>query len=654
MHREALFRLAMRKDPASGSPQESEMLPGEIGRQVELSQDGNWAKMVVYSKLLSPRSGWIILNASVGNTTEEVQAPPRPEFSLWAFLKECIDAEEWINKHDPTARFFVIADYLIALAHFETKIKNAKAKTTLHDGSGPFQIPSDRWGEFIADPAGAAYTDLDREDPFAQIHGAAYLAMASMNAVSDGIAAHDLASGSDETSGETGPYVPSYSDVILAWMFGNDAAVAIRVAKLRKASGQSARSILEASFAANDLDELIKHRRNVLVDEETGDVETVEGLLINIETELDQEFKKALKLITEYIPEHLPAASHGAPWFHIAETELADWEATLKDEHTAEGKQRVLKYFQQISFNTSTVQPWCGAFAGYCMHQSGPPYDAFVVKGPARAANWKSWGNVRFPNAAENIPKGAVIILAPEAGSSRSGHVGFFNRFLGSDKKFVEILGGNQSDTVTRTKFARSKIAAVRWHDSIEQKNEADAAAAITNLSGGKYETLLRFIGDLESNNNYNAFYGAAGNTNNPDFGSMNVDQVLQWQRNFVRSGSPSSAVGCFQFIRKTLNGLKKQGYVSGGDLMNKASQDALAIALMQQRRLGKYISGAISSEDFALQLAKEWASLPVPRDVRRGSRTVRRGQSYYAGDGLNKALVSVEAFIAAVESLKS
>jgi len=56
--------------------------------------------------------------------------------------------------------------------------------------------------------------------------------------------------------------------------------------------------------------------------------------------------------------------------------------------------------------------------------------------------------------------------------------------------------------------------------------------------------------------------------------------------------------------------------------------------------------------KDFALNLAKEWASFPVLAETFGQKRKVTRGQSYYAGDGVNKALVppgDVEAVLAEV-----
>ncbi|MCV0424731.1 MAG: hypothetical protein K5905_04620 [Roseibium sp.] len=654
MFREALHLLTMRNAPDLGADQRAEMLPGEIGRQVDISDDGLFAEVVVLSNFLQPRQGWILLHhEDVGDLTIEVEAPPRADFSVWSFLKACIDTETWINSLNPNARFFVLADYLVALASIETKIKNAKNKNPLTDGIGPYQIASDAWASFTESDAGSSYEEADREEPLTQIKGAAFLALNSMDAISKAIATHDQANGDDETSGDTGPYIPSYVDVLMGHMLGNEAAAALRIAKMKGQGGESIEVVLSNHFNETDLTKLLTYRAAVMKDSATQNIETIDGFLINLGALLNDELLKSYKLMKEHIPEDLPKNDGVAPWYSEAESEHLDWKDNLVDEHTAPGTQRVLEYFAKINFATTTVQPWCGAFAGHCMLTSPPPFNAMLVSGPARAANWKSWGNTAIPLGSDEVPVGAVVVLAPEKGSSRSGHVGFFSRFLGADKKLVEIKGGNQSDTVTNTKFSRSKIAAIRWYSPKEDKESQAADQIIGSSPPGQFSRLLDFIGQHESHNNYNAFFGNSGNTNNPNFTAMTIADVVRWQKNFVNAGSKSSAVGKYQFLRNTLLDLVSGGHASRGDTFSDAIQDKLAIALLNRRKLGRFLSGSISTEEFAIHLAKEWASLPVPRDVKRGNRTVKAGQSYYAGDGLNKALVSVPAFLAAIETAR-
>lgn len=655
MFREALHLLSMRDNPAIDAQSVAEMLPGEIGQQINISNDGLLAEVVVLSNFLQPRQGWILLHHDdFGDLTTEVEAPPRPDFSIWAFLKACIDAEIWVNALDPQARFFLVADYLVALASIETKIKNAKNKDPLTDGIGPFQISSEDWKLFTDSDAGKAFAAIDREEPLSQINGAAFSAITSMTEISDAIAGHDQSQGDGETSGETGPFIPSYVDVLMGHMFGNATAAAFRIAKMKGKGGDSVERVLKEHFQDDELDKLIEYRSTVLKDTTSQSLETIDGMLIKLEAQLHTALTKALKLMQEHIPEDLPPTDGSAPWLAVAETEHLDWQDNLGDENTGPGTQRVLKYFNEINFDTSTVQPWCGAFAGHCMLNSPPPFSTMLVNGPARAANWKAWGNASIPLASDEVPSGAVVVLAPDKGSSRSGHVGFFCRFLGSDKKTVELLGGNQSDTVTKTKFARSKIASIRWFSPKEEAETNEASTAVGTSPPGQFKALLDFIGAHESRNNYNAYFRHADNTNNPQFTTKTISDVLEWQRGFLNSGSRSSAVGKYQFLRGTLLDLVKGGHAARSDTFNDVIQDKLAIALLERRKLGKFLAGSMSAVEFGVHLAKEWASLPVPRDVKRGNRTVKAGQSYYAGDGLNKALVAVPAFLAAIETIRS
>lgn len=158
------------------------------------------------------------------------------------------------------------------------------------------------------------------------------------------------------------------------------------------------------------------------------------------------------------------------------------------------------------------------------------------------------------------------------------------------------------------------------------------------------YTDLLRVIADGESKGNYNAYFGNAHNAS-IDFTSMTVGEVLDWQAKFVANGNPSNAVGKYQFIRPTLLGLVDELSIDHTAKFDAALQDRLAIHLLERRGVREYLRGRISREQFAHNLSMEWAALPkVIGDNPRAS--------YYDGDGLNKAHISVERLLAAIESL--
>jgi hypothetical protein len=159
------------------------------------------------------------------------------------------------------------------------------------------------------------------------------------------------------------------------------------------------------------------------------------------------------------------------------------------------------------------------------------------------------------------------------------------------------------------------------------------------------YKPLLNVIAKAESNGNYNAHFGNAGNKK-VKFTQMTVAEVLEWQENFVKKGSPSSAVGRYQFINTTLEGLVRERGVDTKQKFDEKTQDELAIALLERRGSEEYVNSELTNKQFAANLAKEWAGLPkVVGD--------KPDESYYAGDGLNKARVEPKKVLEAIEPIE-
>lgn len=643
-------------------------LAAEDGPLVNVSEIGfvtaeqdNWVQLTVYDKLTDPAIGWA---RKIGDGDQvrlvEVAAPPRIEFGIWSFIKGCVDAEFWINGLDPKTPFFVTADYLIAWALIETgnltdtknKFGNIASKTPPGDGTGPFQLTTDEWKTFLEDPLGADYSAASRELGLDQIAGAAFLARKAMSDISAAITQNDAAAGMTDTQTVAGPYTPAYIDVLLAHMFGLPTAIKFRAMKLAGQGGTAAKEVLAQSFGAADVETLLTTRENVLKDWDSKVEETVDGAIVNVEKLLQAAFAKAFALIKEQAPEDLPNSDGDAPWMPVAEAEQAAW-APLGDETTPAAQVRIREYFQAVERPLAAgaeIPPWCGAFAGFCVNKASPAL-LKTIKDPPVSGSWRSFGNETVPLGDPSPPKGAVVVLSPDKNSSSASHVGFFSRYLGSDNEQVELLGGNQSDRVTLTKFDRAKILAIRWQSAAKAQDDNAAGAA----NAGQLSTLLDFIGQFESGKNYNAFFGKSGNTDNPPVASMKVSEILVFQDKMVANNKISSACGKYQIVRKTLKGLISSGVIKTTDVFSPANQDMLAIALMKGRGLGSFLTNPMTGDrvqQFMLSLAKEWASMPVPFDTRGRFRRVARGESYYASDGVNKSLTRPELFEAAVRTI--
>lgn len=641
------------------SPVTGQVQAGAVGAEVDTFED-NWVQLLVLQDGINPIKGWARKKGDDGkDRLKEVDSPPRLDFSLWAFVKGCVDAEIIVNanngENDNT--FFVTADYLLAWANIETNnnIGHRGDNSPPTDGVGPFQLSTQEWDAFLASSFGENYNEDNRLVAMDQILGAAFTARQAMVDISAAVEAHngDTDHAHEDGNEQVEPYIPSYVDVLLAHFCGTQFAINCRKLKFEGKAGTTVDKVLEELYSAADTQAYIDDRKKFLMDD--GSAATIDGMYVHANTILTKAFEKAFDQIKELAPEDAAVEykDGSGAWYPEAEDQLKDWKDTLgNNEDTPAGMKRIREYFQEISFPVSaTGKPpaWCGAFAGYCVKDTTGSLQN--VSGPARAANWVDFGNVEISIGDKQPPVGAVVVLSPDKGSTSSGHVGFFSHYSDTDDNYVFLLGGNQGNTVQVSKFARTKIRAIRW-TSPKKTEEDKKTGDVGDLTPGPLGPLLNFIGFYESKNNYNAYYAHANNQNDPEIVSKTTAQVQTFQQQLRNSG-PSSATGKYQFMYNTLKDLISQGKVKTSDKFDSSTQDNLAVALLERRGLRSYLAGTMSTEDFALNLAKEWASMPVPYNVTRKGKTVKKGQSYYAGDSLNKALVPLDPFLKAIEAIK-
>jgi hypothetical protein len=148
---------------------------------------------------------------------------------------------------------------------------------------------------------------------------------------------------------------------------------------------------------------------------------------------------------------------------------------------------------------------------------------------------------------------------------------------------------------------------------------------------------ILDFIGKYESGGDYNKMVG--GST--APLTNMTVAQVMDFQRQQVAQGK-GSAAGKYQVLLMKLNEMVDQGVVSPTDRFDAATQDKIGRHLLERRGYSAYKSGQLSKEQFANNLAMEWAALPMPD-----------GKSYHAGVGNNRAGVSRADLMSVISARK-
>jgi conjugal transfer mating pair stabilization protein TraG len=161
------------------------------------------------------------------------------------------------------------------------------------------------------------------------------------------------------------------------------------------------------------------------------------------------------------------------------------------------------------------------------------------------------------------------------------------------------------------------------------------------SVSGGQVGALLDLIAAPESRGNYNAWYGDAAQ-DRVDLSRFTVDQVRDLQADLVRSNG-GSAIGRYQFLDDTLDGLVDRLGLNGNERFSPELQDRMALQLARDAGMEDWIRGRISDERFAESLSQVWAGLP--RD--------ESNESYYQGIQGNRATVDWNIVIAALRGIR-
>lgn len=98
--------------------------------------------------------------------------------------------------------------------------------------------------------------------------------------------------------------------------------------------------------------------------------------------------------------------------------------------------------------------PWCGLFMAYIAHQAGygAPHRRFLT-----ARSWAEWpfGLCVLTNVAR---LGDILVFWRGSRDGQAGHVGLY---VGEDDTHFHVLGGNQTDSVSITRIARTRLLRV-------------------------------------------------------------------------------------------------------------------------------------------------------------------------------------------------
>jgi len=179
----------------------------------------------------------------------------------------------------------------------------------------------------------------------------------------------------------------------------------------------------------------------------------------------------------------------------------------------------------------------------------------------------------------------------------------------------------------------------LRSGDALRQSPAKTVPHDVLNL--WRTNAVLDLVAGPESRGNYNAWYRAA-DQHEVQLAELTVDEVRALQQRLVRVNG-GSAVGRYQIIDDTLDGLVARMGLSGKERFTPALQDRLAMHLAREAGLEAWLAGGLKDARFAANLARVWAGLPADRS----------GRSHYAGIAGNRAGVGWRSVVAALRYIR-
>jgi conjugal transfer mating pair stabilization protein TraG len=179
----------------------------------------------------------------------------------------------------------------------------------------------------------------------------------------------------------------------------------------------------------------------------------------------------------------------------------------------------------------------------------------------------------------------------------------------------------------------------LRLRDALDRAPDGPVAGDVFDL--WRTNAVLDLVAGPESRGHYNAWYRNA-HQSKVQLADLTVNEVRALQRRLVRRHG-GSAVGRYQIIDDTLDGLILRLGLAGDERFTPALQDRLARHLAREAGLDAWLAGALSDERFAANLARVWAGLPGDSSNR----------SVYEGIQGNRATVGWRTLVASLRQLR-
>lgn len=147
------------------------------------------------------------------------------------------------------------------------------------------------------------------------------------------------------------------------------------------------------------------------------------------------------------------------------------------------------------------------------------------------------------------------------------------------------------------------------------------AAADQVKVRSVNDRPFLELIGEIEGPDGYDDIVLGATSAPPKPITRMTISEVLDYQSKLKREGSKSTAVGRFQFIRKTLEWLVEEHRISRDQTFNRHVQDYLARALMKDC---DFYEANANEYSVGNCLARTWRHCPCSAAPRLGGPIMR------------------------------
>ena len=136
-----------------------------------------------------------------------------------------------------------------------------------------------------------------------------------------------------------------------------------------------------------------------------------------------------------------------APWMRIAEGYLGQKEIAGSRHNPV-----IVGFFAKAGHPDirNDEVAWCSAFTNAVCYEYGMKGTRSLM-----ARSWLKWTE----GEKVNTPKYGDIVVFSRGSNPAYGHVAFFEKW---DDEFIYVIGGNQSNAVTRAKYPRSRLLGFR------------------------------------------------------------------------------------------------------------------------------------------------------------------------------------------------